>query len=155
MNEIKEIHDTSIEWGCICNLADRIATVEEKIGPWDDLINLVADIFDSEGQSLDHKHLAFDVYPFFWHLYFRVRAWDKPVPFNQVSKMKQSVAIDGKQYQEEKEGYMITNYDYKTYLWARKLGYGDYICNNWLWVERDKLTAAQIRRFDKLAEQKN
>lgn len=155
MEEIRAIHNTSIEWGCICNLADRIGTVEEKIGPWDDLINLVADIFDSEGQSLDNKHLAFDVYPFFWHLYYRIREWEKPVPFNQVRLFKQSVSADGKQYREDKDGYMIHNYDYKTYLWARKLGFGDYICNDWLWVAKEALTPAQIKRFDKLAEQKN
>ena len=155
MEEIKEIHEASLEWGAICNIVDRISDVEEKIGPWDDLINMVANIFDTESQSKDNKHLAMDVFPFFWHLYYRIRAYDKPVPFNQVSAMKQSTSAEGKQYREDKDGYMIQNFDYKTYLWAKKLGFGDYICPGWLWVAKEALTPAQVQRFEKLIEQKN
>ena len=47
MEENKDLHEVSLEWGCIANLIDRIADIEEEMdGHWDELLDMVADIVD-------------------------------------------------------------------------------------------------------------
>ena len=45
MEEIEEIHTKDLEWGCVCNLLDRISTLEGAIeGHWDELMDMLAKI---------------------------------------------------------------------------------------------------------------
>lgn len=151
MAEINEIHNLSLEWGAVLNLATRIADIEEKIGPWDDLANLVASLLDNHRTS-SPEALAKNVYPYLFRLYFRLKSYSKPSPFNKISLASRAVPMsDNAQYTDEQEGYLISNYDFKTYTWAKELQLDDFISNNELWVPKGRLTSAQIQRFDKLA----
>lgn len=149
MAEINDIHNLSLEWGAILNLATRIADVEDRIGPWDDLTNLVASLLDSHRTS-SPQTLARVVYPFLFRLYFRIKRWDKPIPFNQVSRATRQVqSPKHPQYHDEAPGFLISNYDFKTYSWAVSLHLSDYIDNNSLWVPTSVLAPAQLKRLEK------
>ena len=140
MEEIDEVHTKSLEWGCVCNLIDKIGEIEDKMdGHWDELCDMLADMVDQEGREKDPTKIFFDVYAFCFRLYYRLRANPVKRDFNQVSKVK----IAGK------EAYRITNYDYKTFKWARTGGFIEGVSNDFVDLPADKLTTNQRRAFDR------
>lgn len=140
MEEIEEIHTRSLEWGCVCNLIDKIGGIEDKMDShWDELCDMLADMVDQEGREKDPTKIFFDIYAFCFRLYYRLRANPVKRGFNQVSKIN----IAGK------EVYRITNYDYKTFKWARTGGSIDGVSNDFMDLPADKLTTNQRRAFDR------
>lgn len=140
MEEINELHTRSLEWGCICNLMDKISDIEEKIdGHWDKLLDMLADMVDQEGNEKDPATIFFDIYQYCFRLYYRLRSNPVVREFNQVDK----VTIAGK------EVYRVTNYDYKTFKWAKSGGFVEAISNDYIDLPEDKLTANQKRAFDR------
>ena len=140
MEEIEEAHTRNLEWGCVCNLLDKIGTIEERIdGRWDTLMDMLADMVTDEGKEKDPAKVFFDIYAFCFRLYYRLRANPTKRDFNQVSKIK----IAGK------ETYRITNYDYKTFKWARTGGLMENVSNDYMDLPTDKLTTNQRRAFDR------
>lgn len=140
MEEIEELHTRSLEWGCICNLIDKIGAIEDKMeGHWDELCDMIADVVDKEGREKNPEVIFFDLYEFFFRLYYRLRANPTKRAFNKVSKTN----IAGK------EVYRITNYDYKTFKWARTGGFIDGVSNDYMDLPADKLTTNQRRAFDR------
>lgn len=151
MTELNEIHNLSLEWGAVLNITTRLADIESRIGPWDDLTNLVASLLDSSKTSTPEA-LATQTYPFLLRLYFRLKSFTAPAPFNRVSAAIRDVPMpDHPQYSDSQDGFLISNYDYNTYIWAKKLGFADFIDNNSLWVPKTALTPAQIKRLEKEA----
>lgn len=140
MEEIEEIHTRSLEWGCITNLIDKIGKIEDSIdGHWDELLDMIADMITEEGKEKDPSNIFFDVYAFCFRLYYRLRTNPTKRTFNQVS----TANIAGK------EVYRITNYDYKTFKWARSSGLLDGVSNDYIDLPADKLTTNQRRAFDR------
>lgn len=140
MEEITELHTRSLEWGCICNLIDKISDIEDKMdGHWDELCDMIADTVDQEGQEKNPEVIFFDLYEFFFRLYYRLRSNPTKRNFNQVSKTN----IAGK------EVYRVTNYDYKTFKWARTGGFIEGVSNDYMDLPADKLTTNQRRAFDR------
>ena len=139
MEEIKDLHEVSLEWGCVTNLINKIGDIEEQIdGHWDELLNMIADIIDKEGKE-SPEEIFFDVYAFFFRLYYRLRTNPTKRTFNQVDK----ITIAGK------EAYRITNYDYNTFKWAKSEGFIEGISNDCIDLPADKLTTNQRRAFDR------
>lgn len=140
MEEIEEVHSRSLEWGCVCNLIDKIGNIEDQMDEhWDELLDMVADMIDQEGRENDPSKIFFDVYAFCFRLYYRLRANNTKRAFNQVSKINTA----------GKEKYRITNYDYKTFKWARAEGFIDEVSNDYIDLPVDKLTTNQRRAFDR------
>lgn len=140
MKEINELHTRSLEWGCICNLIDKIGDIEDKIdGHWDELLDMVADIIDQEGQEKNPETVFFCLYEFFFRLYYRLRSNPTKRAFNQISKTN----ISGK------EVYRVTNYDYNTFKWAKSGGLIDGVSNDYMDLPSDKLTTNQRRALDR------
>lgn len=140
MDEINELHTRSLEWGCVCNLIDKIGDIEDKIdGHWDELLDMVADMVTDEGQEKDPTKIFFIVYAFCFRLYYRLRSNPTKRDFNKVSKHN----IAGK------EVYRVTNYDYKTFKWASTGGLMENVSNDYIDLPADKLTANQKRAFDR------
>lgn len=140
MEEINEIHTRDLEWGCICNLMDKTEEIEEKIeGHWDELIDMMVDAYSMNDMEKDPSVLFFDLYQFFFRLYYRLRNNPTKRAFNQVSKLN----IAGK------EVYRITNYDYKTFKWAKSGGFIETISNDCIDLPVEKLTTNQRRAFDR------
>lgn len=139
MEEINEIHSTSLEWGAITNLIDKISDVEEKMdGNWDELMNMIADAIAEEGQSKDPSAIFFGIYQFVFRLYYRLRGNPVKRKFNILSKTK--------------DGYRLTNYDYKTFKWAIAGGFAMTISNDYIDLPMDKLTTHQARSFERRLE---
>ena len=135
MEEIREIHSTSLEWGAITNLVERISDMEDKLdGHWDELINMIADAITEEGENKDPASIFFGLYQFVFRLYYRLRVNPTKRPFNIVSKSR--------------DGFHITNYDYKTFKWAIVGGFATTISNDVIALPMDKLTTNQVRSFE-------
>ena len=140
MQEIEEIHTRNLEWGCVCNLIDKIGDIEESMeGHWDELLDMVADMVSEEGKEQDPTKVFFIVYAFCFRLYYRLRSNPTKRDFNKVSKHD----IAGK------EVYRITNYDYKTFKWASVGGFVEGVTNDYIDLPADKLTTNQQRAFDR------
>ena len=140
MEEIEELHTQNLEWGCICNLIDKISGIEEKMeGHWDELLNMVADIMDEESNEKDPSKIFFTTYEYCFRLYYRLRSFPIKRKFNQISKTN----IAGK------EVYRITNYDYKTFKWAKSGGFINEVSNDYIDLPTDKLTTNQKRAFER------
>lgn len=140
MEEITDLHTRSLEWGCVCNLIDKISEIEERIeGHWDELLDMIADTIGEEGKEEDPAKVFFCIYEFFFRLYYRLRTNPAKRAFNQVSKTN----IAGK------EVYRVTNYDYKTFKWAVIGGFIDGVSNDYMDLPADKLTTNQRRAFDR------
>lgn len=140
MEEIDDLHTRSLEWGCISNLIDKISNIEEKMDEhWDELLDMIADMIEQEGREKDPAKVFFDVYAFCFRLYYRLRSAPTKRIFNQISK----TSIAGK------EVYRITNYDYKTFKWARTEGLIDGVTNDYMDLPEDKLTTNQKRALER------
>lgn len=140
MQEIEEVHTRSLEWGCVCNLIDKISDIEKKMeGHWDELLDMIADMVTEEGKEKDPTKVFFIVYAFCFRLYYRLRSNPTKRDFNKVSKHD----IAGK------EVYRITNYDYKTFKWASVGGFVEGVTNDYIDLPADKLTTNQQRAFDR------
>lgn len=140
MEEITDLHTRSLEWGCVCNLIDKISEIEDSIdGHWDELLDMIADTIGEEGKEEDPAKVFFCIYEFFFRLYYRLRTNPTKRAFNQVSKTN----IAGK------EVYRVTNYDYKTFKWAVIGGLIEGVNNDYMDLPTDKLTTNQRRAFDR------
>lgn len=140
MEEINEIHTQNLEWGCVANLVNKIAELEETMdGHWDELLDMIADVIDQEGREPDPSKVFFDIYQFFFRLYYRLRINPTKRDFNQISKTN----ISGKEF------YIITNYDYKTFKWAKAEGFIGRLSNDYIYLPTEKLTTNQRRAFDR------
>lgn len=136
MEEIKAMHELSLEWGCITNLMDKIVDIEASLdGGWDELIDMVADAVTEEGGKKDPEGAFFRLYSFLWRLYFRLRNGQQKEPFNKYS-------LD-----EKNEKFMVENYDYKTFCWAINKGFTDGISNNYLYIPLKSLSEGQISKL--------
>lgn len=140
MEEINELHTRSLEWGCVCNLIDKIGELEENIdGHWDKLLNMIADVISEEGEEKDPSIIFFTIYEFFFRLYYRIRSNPTKRDFNQISK----ITVAGE------EVYRITNYDYKTFKWAKSGGFIGGVSNDYIDLPDKKLTVNQRRSLDR------
>lgn len=139
MDQINEIHNRSLEWGAICNLADKISRLEEGIGPWDELADMVADAMDMESKEEDTSRIFFGLYQFMWRLFYRLRGHEEVRPFNVVTK----VELQGAEY------IRITNYDYKTFKWAKAGGLDKVVTNDYIDIPVDKLSTSVRRQLER------
>lgn len=140
MDEIKELHTRNLEWGCICNLVDKISEIEDKMeGHWDELIDMVATAITDEQDNKDPETLFFNFYEYMFRLYYRLRNNPTKRPFNQMSKTE----INGETV------YRITNYDYNTFKWAKKMGYLNMVGNDYIDFHAKEMSGSLVRTFER------
>lgn len=140
MEEINELHTLNLEWGCVTNLLDRICNIESTIdGHWDELLDMVADMVEQEGNEKDPAKIFFDIYQYCFRLYHRIRNNPVKREFNKVDKIN----IAGK------EVYRITNYDYKIFKWAKSEGFIMGVSNDYIDLPTDKLNDKTRRALDR------
>lgn len=144
MEEIKKLHDINIEWGCITNLMDRIVDMDCKMdGGWPELIDMVADAVSEEGENKDPASAFFNLYQFLFRLHYRIKAdMSGPKAFNKITE---GSGPDG-------DTFIISNYDYTMFKWAKANGFGMSIDNNCITIIKDKLTDRQRRAFERRAK---
>lgn len=142
MEEITEAHTKSLEWGCVCNLINKIGDIEENIpGGWDELISMIADDVISEGEKVtDTTKIFFVIYGFVFRLYYRLKACPERREFDVIST---TTTGDGEEF------FRVVNYSYKMFKWAVSSGFSDWISTNYLDIPQSKLTEQQRRAFSR------
>lgn len=137
-----EIQETKMHlWGSISNKMDKIGDEADRIG-WDAVIDMVAEAYD-DGSRMDPLQLFLILYQFMFRLYYRLRAMDKPMPFNEVSKTTRL------ENHEDREFYMVMNFDYKMFKWALAKKFTYYMTNQWFLIPIDELSASEKHNFEK------
>lgn len=140
MDEIKDLYTRNLEWGCLCNLVDKISEIESNIeGHWDELAEMVANAIISEQDNKNPETLFFNLYEFMFRLYYRVRNNPTKRPFNQITK----TTIKGE------DVYRITNYDYNTFKWAKSVGASKNTTNDYIDFYAKEISDDLVRMFER------
>ncbi len=140
MDEIKDLYTRNLEWGCLCNLVDKISEIESNIeGHWDELAEMVANAIISEQDNKNPETLFFNLYEFMFRLYYRVRNNPTKRPFNQITK----TTIKGE------DVYRITNYDYNTFKWAKSVGASKDTTNDYIDFYAKEISDDLVRMFER------
>lgn len=136
-------------YGECAYLLDKILDKCESMdGGWDELINYLAaidDRFDTE------KDFYYKYYKFIRQVYWRIKPWNEKQPFNQVQRKEVPIKHDGKLVHVD--GFSIWNYDYKMYMWAINRGFTYGMNPSMIDVAAEELTPAELKRFEKKAEE--
>ena len=122
-------------WDAICKLTykvDDIATEKR----WDELRDMIVEQMFAEPINEASEKL-FRQEEYLMRLCCRYKTFEKS-DFNIVT-------ID-----EKRDRFRIANYDYKTFVWAKKV-YDKEIDNNFIYMPYEKLTKPQIEAFKKKA----
>lgn len=143
MEELNKIEkeDALLGWGTASALLAKASDLAEAMGR-DDIINMLSDSFDLMESEKEASKIFFNVYQYAWRMYFRMKSLAKDMPINRVT-------LENRNHEEV---YVVSNYDYKMFLWAKSKGYTKTLTNNEFVVEPESLTPAEKRRFEKQAE---
>lgn len=143
MEELNNIEkeDNLLGWGTASALLAKAGDLAEAMGR-DDIINMLSDSFDLMESEKEASKIFFNVYQYAWRVYFRMKSLNKDMPINRVT-------LENRNHEEV---YVVSNYDYKMFLWAKSKGYTKTLTNNEFVVEPESLTPAEKRRFEKQAE---
>lgn len=144
MDEINQMHQVNIDWGCVANLMDKIGNIEDSLEEgWPELADMVVDaVYEESNRRVSPEHVFFNLNEYFWRLYYRLKANSEPRKFNKIVK----TTIEGK------ELYRIHNYDYQMYKWAKAGGFANTITNDYIDVYANKLSDKQRRAFGRRCE---
>lgn len=128
-------------WGSVTRLMDKIGDEEDRL-QWPELIDMVVDTYSEEGNNKDGMDIFFNLYQFLMRVYYRIKAMDKPEPFNEVSK---TTRVEN---HEEVPMFMVKNYDYKMFKWAKSKGFNEYMTNGWFLVRVQDLSPSERKGFE-------
>lgn len=143
MEEIQQLHNLNLEWGCITNLMDKISNIEDSIeGGWEELVDMVADAAMEEGEAkTEPEKLFFTLYQFLFRLYYRLKNNPEKRPFNIITTVEHNGT----------ESFMVQNYNYSMFKWLRACGFEKEITNDFVIIAKDKLTDKHRRAFERKA----
>ena len=140
MEEISQLHDLNLEWGCITNLMNKISDIEGKIeGGWSELIEMVADAMSKEGENKDPASAFFNLYQYMFRLYYRLKSNPTKRDFNVITK----TTINSK------EVFRVTNYSYEHFLWAKAHGFTGAMSNDFIDIPVEELIDKERRVFER------
>lgn len=143
MEELKNIEkaDLLAGWGTASTLLAKASDLAEQMGR-DDIFNMLSDSFDLM-ENAKGDEIFFNVFQFCYRIYYRMKSMvDKDMPINRVTL----------EHRGNDDVYVVSNYDYKMFLWAKSKGFGDTINNLQFVVSPSSLTPAELHRFEKQAE---
>ena len=142
MEEIETIehNDEIVGWGAIATLMGKAAENAEKHGR-EDVVDMLSNTFDLMERIKKPYELFFDAFQFAWRMYYRTKNIGD-IPINRVTLEKRN----------NEDVYVVTNYDYKMFLWAKSKGFGATISNTEFTATISSLTPAERSRFEKQAK---
>ena len=128
------------KWSYIAKWADKISDEIERMGEWDEAIDMVGNAM--AGVELDNPsdkefYLLFE---FLRNFYYRIKKWDSPQPFNKVSAGSDTKLGDI---------YRLHNYDYKMFHWVAEHNFMDYLSPVDVVIKKEELSPAEIQMFNK------
>ena len=125
-------------WDGLLRLFEKVKAISNE-RDWPELLSMVMEqVMDGINEETEDNKL-FNQESYLMRLCIRYETFLK-APFNVVTMLNKS----GEPY------IRIGNYDFKTYLWAKKL-YDMEIDNNFIYIPYDKLSKQQIEAFKKKA----
>lgn len=140
-------HESTKLYGEAASLLDSIfEKCESMEGGWDSLINHLAAINDHFETEKEFYHYYFK---FIMHIYWRIKPWDSPQVFNQVTAREVPIRQDGKI--KHTPGFSVWNYDYNMYRWALDKGLWDWMSPSSFSIPEEILTPSELQRFKKKA----
>lgn len=142
MEELKNVEkaDLLAGWGTASTLLAKASELAEQMGR-DDIFNMLSDSFDLMEHAKGDE-IFFNVFQFCYRVYYRMKVLDKDMPLNRVTLERRGTD----------DVYVVSNYDYKMFLWAKNKGYGSTITNNDFVVPPETLTPAEAKRFSQHAK---
>lgn len=129
-------------WECIMKKVEQIGEIADEMN-WPELAKMVADAYVEAEKETDPIKLFFDVYQFMFRLYYRVKDMKEPQPFNEIYNDYR--LID----HENSPMFRIVNYDYKSYLWAKRKGFSEYVTNGYFLVRKSDLSPEELKMLEK------
>lgn len=138
MDDADYIRNTTLAYGAVMNMMDRVVSINED---WTEILDMMSDVFDEEHNNKDPEDIFSTVYQFIFRLYLRLKINPEKRKFNIVTHEKTSTG----------EWFRITNYDYNTFKWAKKGGFISGITNDFIDLPLEKLNDNQIKAFEKRA----
>jgi hypothetical protein len=132
------MESTEAIWDGMSRLFEKVKAISEE-QEWPELLSMVMDqVMDGINEETPDNKL-FNQESFLMRLCLRYEHFKKS-PFNVVVLMKKDL-----------EDYVrIGNYDFRTYVWAKKL-YDMEIDNNFIYIPYAKLSEKQIKAFKEKA----
>lgn len=138
MEEIKELHNNNFDWPVVMALMNKISDLLDTIsGGWNEAEEMLADAVEVSSKEPSER-IFYVVYQFMFRFYYRLKNNNAAGDFNQVSM----VEINDSPY------YRITNYDFKTYRWAKEHDFLWSVSNAYMDIPKDKLSVAQQKALD-------
>ena len=123
-------------WDGLLRLFEKVKAISEE-RDWPELLSMVMEqVMDGINEETEENKL-FNQEAYLMRLCLRYETFKKS-DFNIVT-------MDAK-----REKFRIANYDFKTFLWAKKL-YDMEIDNNSIYIPYDKLSKQQVEAFKKKA----
>lgn len=128
-------------WGSITVKLNQISDEADRL-EWDDAIEMIASAF-CDSQNMQPMDLFLNLYQFAFRFYFRAKEMSEKQPFNMISKTTRL------ENHEDRKFFMVSNYDYKMFKWAKERGFDYYMTNGWFLVPEDKLSVSEAHNFEK------
>lgn len=128
-------------WGSITNRLNLISDEADRLN-WDDAIEMIASAF-CDSQNMEPIDLFLNLYQFSFRFYFRIKGMGEKAEFNQISRTTRL------EDHEDKEYFMVSNYDYNMFKWAKSKGFDNTMTNGWFLVPKDKLSVSEVHNFEK------
>jgi len=138
MDDADYIRNTTLAYGAVMNIMDRIVSINED---WTELLDMMSEVFDEEHNNKDPKAVFDNVYQFLFRIYLRLKVNPEKRKFNITTIEDDNVS----------KWVRITNYDYKTFKWAKENGFISGLTNDFIDIPVDKLNNNQLKAFEKRA----
>lgn len=138
MNDADYIRETTLAYGAVMNMMDRIVAFNDK---WEELLDMMSEVFEDEYKNKEPQNIFENVYQFLFRLYLRLKVNPEKRKFNTVTLEDNNV----------NKWVRITNYDYKTFKWAKENGFVSGLTNDFLDIPVDKLNNNQLKAFERRA----
>lgn len=130
--------EPALQWCFVEKLLDICMEHIDRIGEWDDMINMISDMMAEVSIEEDSTKIFTRVYQFVFRLRYRLSYYKEPKPFNIVLKTNR----DGTEY------YQISNYNWKMFNWCLDKRYIDDLTNDYFLVPINTLTDVEKHNFE-------
>jgi len=132
------MNSTEAIWDGMNRLLEKVKAISHEM-EWPELLSMVM-TQAMDGISMETKeNQLFNQEAYLMRICIRYETFKKS-PFNIVTMCKRN----------DEDYFCIRNYDYKTFVWAKKV-YDMEIDNNFIYIPYTKLSKAQIEAFKKKA----
>lgn len=139
MDDADYIRETTLAYGAVMNLMERIITLAEG---WEEMLDMVAEVFEAEYHERKPEEIFTTTYQFLFRVYLRLKTNPNKRKFNITTMENNNV----------NEWVRITNYDFNTFKWAKENGFVSGLTNDFMDIPLEKLNEKQIKAFKKRAE---